>query len=110
MRPTRRRPGRTTRAGYDGVHRRIRAKVAKQVEAGLAVCWRCHQRIHPLAKWHLGHDDRYPNARRDRIYRGPECAECSWASGGWKRQGVLNPPPLRRQPQRKAEALKFFDV
>ena len=107
----RRRQKTTVEKGYGAVHRRVRAQVAKHVATGMAVCWRCNLRIHPLAEWHLGHDDRYPHAKLAHIYRGPEHAECSHASGGWKRQGVLRPPPLRRQPAPKAPAaLAFWDV
>lgn len=66
--------------GYGREHRRLRRKVARQVEAGEAYCWRCLEEgktkeqawIPPGSDWHLGHDD------RDRsIYRGAEHALCN---------------------------------
>ena len=101
----RRAPGHTTRTGYDGAHRRIRRQVAKHVATGTAVCRRCHLPIHPLARWHLGHDDRYLNAKQAHRYRGLEHAACSHASGGWKSEGVLHPTPLRGRQRRRRRLL-----
>lgn len=62
-------PGGTSARGYGPAHRRLRAKLAPSVDAGLVDCWRCGQRIQVGQAWDLGHDD---NDRS--IYRGPEHA------------------------------------
>jgi hypothetical protein len=65
--------------GYDygWPHRRLRARINRQVQAGNAVCWRCGLPIEPGSPWHLGHDD------IDRsIYRGAEHAGCNLAAAG----------------------------
>jgi hypothetical protein len=68
----------TTKArGYGAAHKRLRGRVAKTVEAGATVCWRCRRPVAPGSAWHLGHSD-----DRRYYYRGPEHAACSYASGG----------------------------
>lgn len=53
-------------------HKAERRRVADEVEAGEAFCWRCGQHIPPGSPFHLGHDD------DDRsVYRGAECPECN---------------------------------
>jgi hypothetical protein len=60
---------------YGRRHQKLRAVVALDVAAGLAVCWRCRKRIAPGSAWDLGHDD------FDRsIYRGPEHSYCNRSS------------------------------
>lgn len=67
--------------GYGKRHRKLRAALAPQVEAGEAVCWRCQKLIVPGTPWDLGHDD---NDRS--VYRGPEHRKCNRRAGG--RQGA----------------------
>ncbi len=72
------------------------------------MCWRCKRWIAPGEPWHAGHRDDVPGAKVRGIYAGPEHSKCSYVSGGWKRHGVLHPPPPRSTgPQPKA--LGFFD-
>jgi hypothetical protein len=66
------RRGNTTARGYGNKHQQLRKRIAKQVAAGTAVCWRCGQPILPWMLWDLGHDD---NDRS--IYRGPEHQRCN---------------------------------
>lgn len=72
--------GGTTARGYGWRHRRLRAYIAEQVNAGLATCWRCSKPIRAGEPWDLGHDD------TDRsIYRGPEHQACNRAAAARKR-------------------------
>lgn len=66
--------GTTTERGYGSDHRKLRADVKAQVDAGHAYCWRpnCRRWLDPAKPWHLGHDD-YDRT----IYRGPECVRCN---------------------------------
>jgi hypothetical protein len=57
----------------------LRRRVARLVDAGLAVCVRpgCGLPIRPGEPWDLGHDD------FDRsVYRGPEHRACNRATAG----------------------------
>lgn len=77
-----RRVGRASAAdrGYGGEHQRLRARLARLVEAGGVACWRCGGLIAAGEPWDLGHDD------VDRgVYRGPEHRACNRATSG--RQG-----------------------
>lgn len=68
--------GTTSQRGYGGAHRKLRARLAPQVNAGLVDCWRCGQRIERGSAWDLGHDD------RDRSkYKGPEHVSCNRSHG-----------------------------
>ncbi|PXY33702.1 hypothetical protein BAY59_10800 [Prauserella coralliicola] len=69
--------GTTAQRGYGSEHQAERARLAPDVEAGLAVCWRCGQSIEPHEPWDLGHDDHDRGA-----YRGPEHARCNRATRG----------------------------
>ena len=89
-------------------HRQVRREMAKQVDAGGAVCHRCGRWINPAEPWHAGHRDDVPGKARG-IYAGPEHAHCSYTSGGWKRQGVLHPPTPLRSTGTRPKALDFFD-
>lgn len=72
--------------GYGYEHKKLRARLAREVAAGISVCWRCGLPIHPNEPWDLGHDD------VDRsIYRGPEHRACNRATAGRK---------VRRQSRR----------
>lgn len=78
----------TTSRGYGNAHQRLRKQLARSVEAGYAVCWRCGLPIKPGTPWHLGHDD------HDRsIYRGAEHARCNLSAGGRQNSGD---PPIER--------------
>ena len=82
---------------YGAPHRQLRARVAKVVASGNAVCWRCRQWIRPGEPWHLGHAD-VPGAKARGVYGGPEHAACSHTSGGWARQGVRRDAPAPPEP------------
>ena len=57
----------TTERGYGNEHKKLRAKVKLEVDAGKAYCWRCGEKISPNEGFDLGHDD------NDRTkYMGPE--------------------------------------
>lgn len=72
--------GSTTRRGYDYQHKKLRAQLKPQVEAGQANCWRCGHRIELGQQWDLGHDD------NDRTkYRGPEHALADDCTAGGNR-------------------------
>jgi hypothetical protein len=69
-----RRPSSTAR-GYDRAHKKLRARVARDVEAGVAICARCLKAIVPGTPWDLGHHD------LDRtVHTGPEHASCNRAT------------------------------
>lgn len=69
----------TAQRGYGAGHQRERARWAKEVEAGRAICWRCRRPIQPGSPWDLGHDD------HDRTqYRGPEHRACNRGAGARK--------------------------
>ncbi len=95
-------------ATYDWAHRQLRRRVAKVVDAGSAVCWRCGRPIHPCEPWDLGHSDA-PAAKVRRLYNGPEHRSCSRVSGGWKRWGVVVRAPRQVPAQPRPKALEFFD-
>lgn len=65
---------------YGRAHRRHRAAVAPQVEAGGVLCARCGQPIVPGEPWDLGHVD----GRDD--YAGPEHRACNRATMTHARQ------------------------
>jgi len=70
------RNGNTTQRGYGSAHQALRARIAGQVKAGAAVCWRCGQLIQPGQPWDLGHTE------GDRgSYAGPEHRWCNRAAG-----------------------------
>ena len=68
--------------GYGPEPRRLRAEVARVVEAGRALCARCGGSIAPGTRWDLDHSD-------DRMgYIGPSHVRCNRATaGGRKGQG-----------------------
>lgn len=105
-----RRPARqtTTQRGYGTAHQKLRRDVAKIVDAGGAICWRCGRLIVPGEPWDLGHRDDVPGAKIRGIYAGPEHRSCSRSAGAWKKRGVLNPqmPSPRNRP--RPAALNFF--
>ena len=69
--------------GYGSDHKKMRERVARIVESGRAVCWRCLMPIDPSEAWDLGHDD------NDRSrYNGPEHRRCNRATAGRKKQQV----------------------
>ena len=65
--------GRTINNGYGKEHKRLRAELARRMQAGeIFRCWRCGTFINPAGPWDLGHDD------ADRtLYRGPEHVSCN---------------------------------
>jgi hypothetical protein len=85
----------TTARGYGWEHQKVRARVARAVRTGQAVCWRCGLRIHPNTPWDLGHDD-----RDRRLYRGPEHRACN--------RRTRSHAARRRAP--RPPALAFFDT
>lgn len=75
--------GRTTERGYDAKHKKLRAKIQRDMDAGVVFyCWRDGKEIEPGEDWDLGHDD------DDRTkYMGPEHQRCNRAT---KRHRELN--------------------
>lgn len=69
--------GSASARGYGTVHRKLRARYQRRMDAGERfACWRCGCDINPRA-WQLGHDD------LDRtLWRGPECPPCNLATAG----------------------------
>jgi hypothetical protein len=59
---------------YGPAHRRQRAALRPQVEAGLVLCARCGERIEPGSDWDLGHVDGSAE------YAGPEHQACNRAT------------------------------
>jgi hypothetical protein len=88
----------TTQRGYGIAHQRERARVARIVAAGQAICTRCRKPIRPGEPWDLDHVD-LPNGLAHRIgaYRGPSHRSCNIAAS-------------RRQPEPRPRALRFFDT
>jgi hypothetical protein len=77
---------------YGAVHRQLRKRVAREVEAGVAVCWRCRRPINPREEWHLGHAD------NGRDYRGPEHARCNLSAAGKARaEQLYDPKPVLKR-------------
>jgi hypothetical protein len=81
----------TTQRGYGTAHQNLRKRVERDVQAGIAACWRCqanglpHDKalIKPDEPWDLGHDD------NDRTkYRGPEHRKCNRATAGRRTTAV----------------------
>jgi len=64
-----------TRRKYDTKeHRSARKRLAREVAAGNASCWRCGDPISAGSKWHVGHDD------AGVVIMGPEHAGCNLAA------------------------------
>ena len=64
--------------GYGADHRKLRARVARQVARGTVLCARCGLVIEPGTPWALDHTD-------DRAgYLGASHARCNNADGGRK--------------------------
>jgi hypothetical protein len=85
----------TTARGYGSKHRALRAQVAKQVERGEGVCWRCSQPIPPGTPFDLGHDD------HDRtLYRGPEHRHRTGRCPGNRAAGAIKGNKARAKPGR----------
>ena len=63
---------------YGWPHRRLRARVKRDVEAGLAFCARCFGPIAPWEPWDLDHDEN--GGIRD--YRGQSHRRCNRATAG----------------------------
>lgn len=68
----------TAQRGYGPNHTRVRAELAKRINAGAVVlCARgCGRRITPGMKFHLDHAD-HPRAHELGIYRGASCPTCN---------------------------------
>jgi len=63
--------------GYGVEHRRLRVRLQRLVDAGLALCARCGKPVLPGQSWDLGHDD-HDRSR----YNGIECVPCNRATAG----------------------------
>ena len=74
------------RTRYGREHRALRRRLARDVEAGLGVCWRCGRPIAPGASWHLGHTD------DGSAHAGIECVPCNTSAGGRARAAQLYGP------------------
>ena len=75
----------TTARGYGNDHQKLRARIAQQVKAGTATCWRCTKPIAPDEPWDLGHDD------DDRTkYNGPEHQSCNRATATHKQLPLVD--------------------
>jgi hypothetical protein len=66
---------------YNRAHKALRARLAREVAAGRAVCWRCGKPILPRSEWHVGHDDFGQHV-------GSEHAFCNLSAAG-KRAAML---------------------
>jgi hypothetical protein len=64
------------RRGYGWNHQKARARIARVVNAGGALCARCHRPILPGEPWDLGHHSRYA---------GPEHRRCNRATNRTRR-------------------------
>jgi hypothetical protein len=73
---------RRNRPDYGWPHQKARARVARLVASGLAVCWRCGQQILATEPWDLGHVDGDPTR-----YAGPEHRRCNRATASRTRNG-----------------------
>jgi hypothetical protein len=67
---------------YGHSHRKLRARLDREVKAGRASCWRCGRALDPDERWHLGHHD-------DGSHAGQECVTCNLRDGGRKRAAQL---------------------
>jgi len=100
----------TTARGYGNRHQAKRREVAKLVNAGLARCCRCGERIAPRSQWHLDHAD-VPRAHELSIYAGPSHKACNLA---WRnrRQAALARQALggpRADTRTPSAAAAFFN-
>lgn len=77
--------------GYGYRHRQLRKSIKPHVDAGEAVCWRCHHPIQPGQPWDLGHDD---NDRS--IWRGPEHVACNRGSAATRGNRARGTPRTSR--------------
>lgn len=76
----------TTDAGYDAKHKKLRAKIQSEMDGGkVFYCWRDGKVINPNEAWDLGHDD---NDRSK--YMGPEHARCNRATSRHKAGNVVD--------------------
>lgn len=88
-------------AEYRSPHyKATRAATQKQVDAGLAHCWRCGRPIPPGSNWHLGHDD-----HDRRIIRGAEHPACNLKAAA--RQGALVANANRRNTRTRRTRLTW---
>lgn len=76
---------RTTDNGYGNEHKKLRARINREVQAGKAYCWRCTKPIKPNQPWDLGHDD------DDRTkYNGPEHQACNRAVNTHREANIVD--------------------
>jgi hypothetical protein len=75
-----RRQEKTTTRGYGWSHQQKRARWAKRVAKGEAICARCRRPIVPWESWDLGHRD----GSGKREYSGPEHSRCNRATATHK--------------------------
>jgi hypothetical protein len=74
-----------TARGYGEAHKAMRARYARLVEAGQAICARCRRPIFPGEPWDLGHVD----GDRSR-YAGPEHRRCNRHAGAKQGAAITN--------------------
>lgn len=105
----------TAERGFGREHQKRRLEVKRLVDAGVAKCSRCGDRIAPGSKFHLDHQD-HPLAHELGLYRGPSHPWCNLAARNRRvaalaRQALGGPrADTGEQPHAPSAAATFFDT